>query len=291
MTEFSIRIDRGNIYQDYSRDSAAENRTEQYGDKSGTPLKTSVEITSSKLLRGIKGVIFDFDGTLFDNALFPFYLILANPLDVIRLWKERLVRKRFAGVDFLSPEAYYQAFFSALGKICHRSPKRIQNWYFKRYMPRMAHVIKKHYQMRPGAEELFRYFNSPGALKVAIFSDYPLLKERLEALGVDSSQNIPIYGPDSFGAQKPAVRPFLRIAETLGIAPEETLVVGDREETDGLGAFNAGMRFFCLETGRKRYFRSDPYRRREKKPPHGPQLVMYAGAWEDLVKQLLKKKA
>jgi HAD superfamily hydrolase (TIGR01549 family) len=210
-------------------------------------------------------------------------------LDLIRLWKERLIRKRFAGRDFISPEVYYNAFFSEMGKICYRSPKRIQNWYFKRYMPRMVRVVKKYYQPRPGAQELFQYFSSPGALRVAIFSDYPMLKERLEALSINPDQ-IPLYGPDSFGAQKPAVRPFLRIAETLGIAPEETLVIGDREETDGLGAFNAGMRFFCLETGRKRYFRLDPNRRREEKAPHGPQLLMYAGAWDDLIKQIMKAK-
>jgi beta-phosphoglucomutase-like phosphatase (HAD superfamily) len=115
------------------------------------------------------------------------------------------------------------------------------------------------------------------------------LKERVEALDAGLSRDIPLYDPGSFGAQKPAVRPFLRIAEALGIAPEETLVVGDREETDGLGAFNAGMRFFCLETGRKRYFRLDPNRRRAEEAPHGPQLLMYAGAWDDLVKLLMKK--
>ena len=71
-----------------------------------------------KLLHNIKGIIFDFDGTLFDNALFPFYLIFANPLDVFRIWKERLVRKRFAGRDYTSSDKYFQAFFSEMEKVC-----------------------------------------------------------------------------------------------------------------------------------------------------------------------------
>ena len=70
---------------------------------------------------------------------------------------------------------------------------------------------------------------------------------------------------------------------------EEVLVIGDREDTDGIGAYKAGMHFFCVETGRKRYYRLDPGRRPPvKEEPHGPSLIMYAGVWDDLIK-LLKK--
>ena len=54
-------------------------------------ISEAVESPSPKLLRYIRGIIFDFDGTLFDNALFPFYQIAANPPDWLRLWRERLV--------------------------------------------------------------------------------------------------------------------------------------------------------------------------------------------------------
>ena len=63
-------------------------------------------------------------------------------------------------------------------------------------------------------------------------------------------------------------------------------MIGDREDTDGIGAFRAGMRFCCLETGNKSFNRLDPGRRPEKEEPHGPSLVMYAGVWEYLVKLL-----
>jgi len=253
-----------------------------------------------KLLNHIKGLIFDFDGTLFDNALIAFYLIAAYPPDALRTWKERLVRKRFAGCDYASVEEYHQAFFTALGKYCLRSPQNMRDWYFDHYMPRMVRVLQKHYQPRPGVQKLLLRFGGKtrsGAAgggaetghlpRMAVYSDYPFLKERLEALGVISGPGVLLYGPESFGAQKPAARPFLSIAADLGVRPEEVLVIGDRNDTDGLGAFNAGMRFFCLETGRRRYFRLDPYRRRPAEEPHGPSLVMYAGVWDDLIKALL----
>ena len=255
---------------------------------------------SSKLFRNVKGVIFDFDGTLFDNVRIPFYLTAAYPPDLLRLWRERLVRRSFAGSDYSTPEEYYRAYFTALGKACLRSAETMRAWYFDRYMPRMTKVLKKHYKFRPGVSELFRRIHeNPGALgakslppdfpQFAIYSDYPFLKERLEALGLTTGSKIRLYGPDSFGAQKPAVRPFLQIASDFGLKPEEVLVIGDREDTDGIGAYKAGMHFFCVETGRKRYFRLDPNRRPPEEKPHGPSLVMYAGSWGDLVKMFIHK--
>jgi hypothetical protein len=62
------------------------------------------------------------------------------------------------------------------------------------------------------------------------------------------------------------------------------LVIGDRVDTDGCGAYAAGMRFFCLETGRRRYFKLDPYRNYPSKDqqPAGPILAMYSGTWSEL---------
>ena len=248
--------------------------------------------SSPKLFRNIKGIILDFDGTLFDSGMFAFRVITANPLELLRVWRERLVRKRFAGYDYSSPEKYYRAFFAILGKACSRSPQRMRCWYYNRYMPRMVRVLKRHYKPRPGVAELLRRYSADGPAsgalpKIAIYSDYPFLAQRLEALGL-SPGAIPLYCPEYFGAQKPAARPFTSIAESFGLVPEEILVVGDREDTDGLGAFRAGMRFFCLETGRKRYYRLDPNRQRVKEEPHGPLLLMYAGAWNDLYSLLVK---
>ena len=241
------------------------------------------DTSSGNLLRGIKGIIFDFDGTLFDNSRLAFYLIAAYPPDFLRIFRERLVRKSFAGRDYSTTEDYYRIFFTAMGKICSRPPGRIRTWYFNRYMPRMITVLAKHYRLRPGVQDMFRRFETD-SLRVAVYSDYPLVRERMEALGLYTGLRIPLYGPESFGAQKPAVRPFLRIAGALGVTPEEILVIGDCEETDGLGAAGTGMRFFRLETGRKYYSRPDPDRRRLKKEPGGPAPVMYAGVWDDLTK-------
>jgi hypothetical protein len=85
--------------------------------------ETAASSFPPKLLRKIRGIIFDFDGTLFDNALFPFYLIAAYPPDILRIWKERLIRKRFAGCDYSSTGDYYQAFLLQWEKFAFVRPK------------------------------------------------------------------------------------------------------------------------------------------------------------------------
>jgi beta-phosphoglucomutase-like phosphatase (HAD superfamily) len=157
----------------------------------------------------------------------------------------------------------------------------------------MIQVLGKHYALRPGLKELLKRLEAPAGSpwglppefpKLAVYSDYPCVKERFQAMDLDPGPMLRLYGPECFGAQKPAQRPFQCIAQDMGLQPEEVLVVGDREDTDGHGAFSAGMRFFCLETGRRRHFRLDPYRNYPKgEQPSGPILPMYSGAWDELL--------
>lgn len=248
------------------------------------------EAVCKKMLRNIKGIIFDLDGTLYDNALIAFRLISAHPTAIFQIRNERVVRSRLAGKDFSSPANFNQAFFNELGKTCFRPAEKMQNWYFNRYMPVMMKVLKKHYKPRNGLKELLqRIDSSKNKTQYAIYSDYPHAEKRLEALGLPPVKKIRFYGPESFGALKPAVRPFMEIARDFNLQPEEILVIGDREDTDGLGAFNSKMHFFCLETGRRRYFRLDPNRRRPEQEPQGPTLLMYAGRWDKLIEFLFDK--
>jgi len=243
-----------------------------------------------KMIRSVKGIIFDFDGTLYDHAGIGLRLILSNPADALRVWQERLVRAGFFGRDFQTSANYYRAFFTELAKLGHSTPQRRRDWYFNRFMPRMIRVLKKHYHPRRGLLDFVQKLENPANnLKVAVYSDYPYLKERMAAIGIPDSDKIKLYDPETFGAQKPAPRPFLQIAKNFDLRPEEILVIGDREDTDGLGAFNAGMHFFCLETGRRRYYRFDPYRRKPNEDRQGPALLMYAGAWDGIISLLLRR--
>jgi FMN phosphatase YigB (HAD superfamily) len=204
------------------------------------PVKFSAE--------SVRGIIFDFDGTLYDTKYLPLRLIAAKPADIFIVKAERRVRTRFAGSDYGSAEAYYREFFRELSRLTRRPPASAQSWYLEEYMPRMLQVLKKFYRCRPGAPELFEAFHTAGnmtgnPLPFAVYSDYPRTSGRLAAIGLDAALPNGVYGPEDFGAQKPAPRPFRTIAAALGCDPAEVLVIGDRDETDGAGAAAAGMRF------------------------------------------------
>ncbi|MDR1970490.1 MAG: HAD family hydrolase [Treponema sp.] len=201
-------------------------------------------------LRGLGAIIFDLDGTLYDQKGIARRLVLARPLDAFLMRAERQTRKQFAGRSYGTVEAYFQAFFEELSKQIRRSASFARTWYFETYMPLMTGILAKHYRARPGAAEVFAALASGanglgGKIPFAVYSDYPMAAARLEAIGLDRG-SCRVYGPQDFGAQKPAAAPFLRIAGDLGSAPQDTLVAGDRDDTDGAGAAAAGMRYFSI---------------------------------------------
>jgi FMN phosphatase YigB (HAD superfamily) len=108
----------------------------------------------------------------------------------------------------------------------------------------MCGILAGHYRPRRGTAELFASLTRR-SFPFAVYSDYPRATERLSALGLDPAYG-KRYGPEHFGAQKPAARPFLAIAADLGIPPDRTLVLGDRDDTDGAGAAAAGMAYIGI---------------------------------------------
>ncbi|MDR3174466.1 MAG: HAD family hydrolase, partial [Treponema sp.] len=194
-------------------------------------VKTKVPQPVPDLPREFRALVFDLDGTLYDQKNIARRLILGRPLDIPLMGTERRVRKLFAGRVYDSAESYYRAFFLEFSEQARCSVSFARKWYFETYMPLMIRVLGKHYRPRPGAAELFAALDSGENLQgrripFAVYSDYPMTGERLEALGLETALLGRIYGPEDLGAQKPAAAPFLRIAEELGCAPADTLVAG-----------------------------------------------------------------
>jgi FMN phosphatase YigB (HAD superfamily) len=205
------------------------------------------------LIQGAEGFIFDLDGTLYDTHGFARRLVLAHPGEGFLMLAERRIRKTLIGGDYLSAGAYYEEFFSRMSHLTGKSGERLRSWYFERYMPLMCAMLKKHYRPRPGTAELFADLTQRG-FPFAVYSDYPQTAERLSCLGLDPASGAKLYGPEHFGAQKPAVRPFLLIAQDLALPPDRILVIGDRDDTDGAGAAAAGMAYIGIRGRKKQGF-------------------------------------
>jgi FMN phosphatase YigB (HAD superfamily) len=223
----------------------------------------NVQTRAPGCIKNAGAFIFDLDGTLYDPKYFARRLLFGGPsggrfsLAEIRLiGAERQTRKEFSGCDYGGAEAYYERFFAALerrvrgfvpplGMPALRGAGGLRRWYFDRYMPRMTAVLRRSYSPRSGAAEFFQFLEG-GNIPHAVYSDYPLVRERLEAIGLDPGICGLLFGPESFGAQKPAAGPFLSIAASLGCEPARTLVVGDKDSADGAGARAAGMMYLRI---------------------------------------------
>lgn len=77
------------------------------------------------------------------------------------------------------------------------------------------------------------------------------MNTKLELIGLKPSLFEFIVSTVDLGAVKPDPAPFLKALETLELAPEQVMFIGDRESTDILGARGVGMRT-CLVWGKSK---------------------------------------
>ena len=78
-------------------------------------------------------------------------------------------------------------------------------------------------------------------LKIAVLSDFHV-EDKLAALGLDDLPWAALVASESEGALKPHPRSFAAVASALDLRAEQIVHVGDRADTDVLGAKEAGMR-------------------------------------------------
>ena len=186
-----------------------------------------------------KAIIFDLDGTLYDKSGLARRLVMSQlQKGGLRMLKrEREVRKALRGRHFASEEEFYEAFFALFPH-----PEQARRWYFEEYMPDMVRILRKHYRMAPWVEAKILESRANGQT-VVVFSDYGCVREKLKAIGFHLDWADHLYEAPALGGLKPCKESFEKICQEMGLKPSDCLMVGDREDTDGDGARNAGMAF------------------------------------------------
>ena len=115
--------------------------------------------------------------------------------------------------------------------------------------------LKRYFvKMNPckGAPELIRKIKDAGC-KVALLSDFPP-EQKGELWGIKAMADLSM-GTEECGALKPNPIAFVKMAEKLGIKPENILYVGNSYKYDVVGSKAAGMKsawFTSKSKARKR---------------------------------------
>lgn len=189
-----------------------------------------------------KAIIFDLDGTLYDKSGLVRRLIWSQILRgrLFMLGHERDVRRRIRGVDFGDEQNFSTAFFNLF-----RNPNA-KEWFYRCYLPDTVKILRNHYHIAPWVEPTVKQLREDG-IKVAVFSDYSFVREKLEALGFDPEWADYLFEAPVLGGLKPCKESFGKICKAMNLLPGECLMVGDREDTDGDGARNVGMAFVRVE--------------------------------------------
>jgi HAD superfamily hydrolase (TIGR01549 family) len=196
----------------------------------------------------ITGVAFDLDGTLYTLRGMRRHMTVAlwRSLGVLRhLSKARAaIRPR----DFEDGDALRHAFLGELGRRAGVGPERASAWYEDEFLPAFVQTLARRGRRRPHVLGLLARLRMAG-VRLAVVSDYPVVTERLRAVGIPIEAFHALSSAEESGALKPSPRALLRMAQRWGLDPAAMLVVGDREDLDGDAARKAGMDYLDVRIG------------------------------------------
>ena len=198
-----------------------------------------------KIPDNIRTIIFDLDGTIYDKRG------LARRM-VRRLWwclpllaAERMARRNMHYFQFVTAEEFFMVFFRNMARGHWWGPQIAEKWYFHVYMPAMVRLIHRHHPPRPEMLSLFNECRQQG-IRMAIFSDYGCVEEKLEALGIDASLFDLLISAPELGALKPSKPVVEQLMNILHADPATTLFIGDRDDKDGASARAVGARYYII---------------------------------------------
>ena len=200
----------------------------------------------------IRLVVFDVDGTLYDQGrlrrLMAFEIALhcfrthgAELLYVLG-WHRRL-REKLSESECENFEAALQRETAERTGLSEaRIGELVAEWMERRPLRRLAACRYE------GLPALFAGLSASGRI-VGVLSDYPAAT-KLEALGL-CANHVVWAGDEGVGVMKPHPRGLELLMARANSPPENTVLIGDRIDRDGLAATRAGARCLIRSAARR----------------------------------------
>lgn len=185
----------------------------------------------------IKAIAFDIDGTLYKNSSLYSKAVLYYLRNISIFKNFNSVRKEMhAYSEPVSDFRKVQAKKMALKLHCSddKAEKLIDDIAYKGLEETFTKV-----KPCKGAKELFETIKANN-LKIGILSDFPP-EQKGDLWGLKSYCDV-ILGTEDVGALKPSPVSFIKLADKLGVKPEEILYVGNSKKYDVGGSKRAGMK-------------------------------------------------
>lgn len=198
-------------------------------------------------MNGIKAVIFDFDGTLYDKKGMSRSVILKNIFHLKMLFATRKVCTSFRGKDFGDKEKLFSELFAQIAKKASITTEKARKWYYGNYVGSMISILQKSYNMRPKTKDVISELHKKGIL-VILYSDYGMCEERVAAIGFKPSDFDKLYSSSEFGGLKPCEKSYKKMLAENDLSADEILFVGDSDECDGECAKRSGSKFFSVKS-------------------------------------------
>lgn len=195
----------------------------------------------------IKAIIFDLDGTLYDNKGLPLKLVLGDIRNMWVLGAERKARKSIKGIYYGNAAGVYDALFARMAQVKPSlTVEKARQWYQQKYMPLQVAVLQLYFDLRPLTLQLLEGIRRQG-ISIILYSDYGHETEKIEALGLSPEYFDGIVSAAKMGGLKPCQQSMQNLMSTFGLEAQTTLYVGDRDDTDGQSAQSVGMRFMNVK--------------------------------------------
>ena len=207
------------------------------------------ESSGSQISNQLKLLIFDLDGTLYDQIVLKrilmrklFFRFLSFRFS---LWEFRIIRcfriQREARKNYFSPllkDEQYEWCANILGKPVSSIRKCIETYMYN--FP-LTFIKKTKFK---GVDEFF-FKARERKVKIAIYSDYPI-EDKLKVLDL-VADSLYCSTQETINQFKPSSKALELICKHAGCEPKYALYIGDRDDTDGEGARMTGIPFIKVD--------------------------------------------
>jgi len=213
-------------------------------------------------MKKIKAVIFDLDGTLYNQTLLRIFIIISFLLNIIikpgktytaikvleqfRKAHEKL--RNLKDVDFYIADEQIRLTTEGSGLPIEKVNEIVNDWFYT--FPLMFLKICK----KKNLEETINQLKADG-YKIGLFSDY-YTEKKLDKMSLNGYFDYQICSVSrEVNSLKPNPEGFHKIAEMMAVKPSECIYIGDRPHIDGAGAIAAGMIPVIISSGKKSNYR------------------------------------